>query len=110
MGTTGTVYLGIFILDAVYKVVAEAPGSITGQVLFWGILVTILFTATWVAVTIAWIFGGKDLPASVLNAQPRGLRKDEVTIAILIAFNAVVILLLWLLPSNTFLNVMMYVK
>ncbi len=103
MGTTGTVYLGIFVLDAVYKVVAEVPGSITGQVLFWAILVTVLFTSTWIAVTIAWIFGGKDLPASVQNTQPRGLKKDEVTVAILIAFNAVVVLLLWLLPTVTFL-------
>jgi formate hydrogenlyase subunit 3/multisubunit Na+/H+ antiporter MnhD subunit len=107
MGTAGTVYLGIFILDAVYKVIAEAPSSITGQVLFWGILVTILFTSTWIAVTIAWIFGGKDLPASVQNTQPRGLRKDEATIALLIAFNAVVVLLLWLLPSAAFLEAMM---
>jgi predicted amino acid-binding ACT domain protein len=108
MGTTGTVYLGIFILDAIYKVVVEAPTAITGQVLFWSVLVAILFTSTWVAVSIAWIFGGKDLPASVQNAQPRSLTKEETTITVLIALNAVLILLLWLLPSTAFLEPIMY--
>jgi formate hydrogenlyase subunit 3/multisubunit Na+/H+ antiporter MnhD subunit len=108
MGTTGTVYLGIFVLDALYKVLVEVPSSITGQVLFWTVLATILFTATWIAVSIAWIFGGKDLPAAVQNAQPRSLMKEEATIAILIAFNAVVILLAWLLPLAMFLGPMMY--
>ncbi len=108
MGTTGTVYLGIFILDAVYKVAVEAPGSITAQVLSWSILVAILFTATWVAVSIAWIFGGKDLPASVKSVQPRSMRREEATIAILIACNVVMIVLLWFLPSVAFLELLQY--
>ncbi|MBN2151332.1 MAG: hypothetical protein JW839_07805 [Candidatus Lokiarchaeota archaeon] len=102
VGTTGTVYLGIFILDAVYKLVAENPGLIAAQVLFWGILFTMLFTSTWVAVSIAWIFGGKDLPAAVRNSQPRSLKKEEATIAVLIAFNAFLILLLWFAPTFAF--------
>jgi formate hydrogenlyase subunit 3/multisubunit Na+/H+ antiporter MnhD subunit len=108
MGTTGTVYLGIFTLDAIYKVIIEVPGNIIGQVLFWAMLVTMLFTATWIAVLIAWIFGGKDLPASVKNTQLQGLKKDEVTIVALIAFNAVMILLLWLLPPTALLESIMY--
>nr|MDO8088862.1 hypothetical protein [Candidatus Sigynarchaeum springense] len=108
MGTTGTVYLGIFILDEVYKVATRIPGSITAQVLCWSVLIAILFTPTWVAFSIAWIFGGKDLPAPVKNIQPRSLRKEEATIIVLIAFNAFLIVLLWLVPSISFLELLQY--
>ncbi|MEX2684230.1 MAG: hypothetical protein Q6373_021850 [Candidatus Sigynarchaeota archaeon] len=108
MGTTGAIYLGIFILDEVYKVAASISGSITAQVLFWSILIVILFTPTWVAISIAWIFGGKDLPAPVKNAQPRSLKKEEATIGMMIALNAVLILLLWLMPSISFLELLQY--
>lgn len=104
MGTLGTVYLGIFILDAVFKVIDNMPGAIMGHVLFWSVLVVIMFTSTWIAVTIAWIFGGKDLPAAVQNTQPRSMTKEEATIVVLIALNAIFILILYVLPPSTFLE------
>lgn len=105
MGTTGTIYLGIFILDSLYKVIIIGPMSLMAGVLFYTVFAVLLFTATWIAVSIAWIFGGKDLPASVKNVETN-LKKENATLVVLIAFNVILVALLFLMPSTSFLSFM----
>ena len=103
MGTTGTIYLGIFVIDSIYQVLAAFNDALMVWILFFTVFAVLLFTATWIAITITWIFGGKDLPAAVKNVETN-LKKEDTTLVVLIAFNAILVALLFLMPSMAFLN------
>ncbi|HME52432.1 MAG TPA: hypothetical protein VKM55_09465 [Candidatus Lokiarchaeia archaeon] len=105
MGTTGTIYLGIFVLDILFQVVATISESLMAWILFVAVFAVLLFTATWIAISIAWIFGGKDLPSAVKNVKTN-LKKENVTITVMIAFNAILVAVLLLMPSTSFLAFM----
>jgi len=107
MGTTGSIYLGIFILDGVYPVASVLfLSSWMGLILFVVLFAVLIFTATWVAVSIAWIFGGKDLPVAVKNVQAASLKKENATLVILIGLNALLLFFVLVMPAMSFLNFM----
>jgi len=102
-GTTGSVYLGIFVLNEIYTVTPWGVLSFTA-ILFVAEFVLLIFAPTWTALAIAKIFGGKDLPISMKNAPWPRLAIERMGLAIMVALQVVFILALVFTPSNSFLQ------
>lgn len=107
MGTTGTIYTGIFVLDAIHATLGLAGSPVTAQVAFWMMLASFLFTATWTAFLLARVFGGKEVPLIVKNMPAFELRNENAAIIPMIVMNVLLFTALLLAPSISFIGFML---